>query len=89
MGDTASPLDSLNFADLEASLAGNQSNAGNPGSGGFTKDPLSGGGAGSRNSAPPVQSLDFILDIPLKITVDSGHSSACPRLSHRTFQVRW
>lgn len=82
MADTSSPLDNMNFADIEASLAGAQTGAPGKGEGSsFTKDPLagsSGGGAG-RVNAPPVQSLDFILDIPLKITVELGRSRMAVR----------
>ncbi len=32
------------------------------------------GSSAPKNSGPPVQSLDFILDIPLKLTVELGRS---------------
>lgn len=42
------------------------------GQGGFTSAQTP--PAGGRISAPPVQSLDFILDIPLKITAELGRT---------------
>ncbi len=43
--------------------------------------PAEGGGAAApaRTGAPPVQSLDFILDVPLKVTVELGRSKMAIR----------
>ncbi|MBL7716718.1 MAG: flagellar motor switch protein FliN [Bdellovibrionales bacterium] len=35
--------------------------------------------SGGRQAAPPVQSLDFILDIPLKVTVELGRAKMAIR----------
>jgi flagellar motor switch protein FliN/FliY len=79
------PLDNVNLGAIGATLsaAGSQAASGaaidgQPGGPGA----MAGGGsstggapAGSpKASAPPVQSLDFILDIPLKVTVELGRS---------------
>lgn len=72
----ASPLGEVNMGDLGAALAA----AGTSGAGAdFT--PAAGGGApAAKASAPaPVQSLDFILDIPLKVTVELGRTKMAIR----------
>ena len=68
MNEQASPLDAIGGSDLGAALT----NAVN--------QPVSAPGAGGAGSTAPaapkavgnVQSLDFILDIPLKVTVELG-----------------
>jgi len=87
----ASPLGDVNMGDIGAALAaaGSQAAASMPAdspNGG----PL-GGGAGAQAgggaqgapqnkiSGQPVQSLDFILDIPLKVTVELGRSKMAIR----------
>ena len=37
------------------------------------------GGSAAKGSAPPLQSLDFILDIPLKVTAELGRSKMAIR----------
>ncbi len=89
------PLDNVNLGDIGAALAAAGSQApidaqpGGPGAamggmgGAAAANP--GGGApagapmGGAKSAPPVQSLDFILDIPLKVTVELGRTKMAIR----------
>jgi len=80
--EAASPLGDANIGDIGAALAaaGNQAAAGAPAEG------AGGGGAAEgashpmpKPSAGPVQSLDFILDIPLKVTVELGRSKMAIR----------
>jgi len=77
----ASPLGDVKMGDIGAALAAAGSQAtdgaagGAPGAGGIA-------GAGSSNSQGgglQVQSLDFILDIPLKVTVELGRSKMAIR----------
>jgi flagellar motor switch protein FliN len=71
----------MNMADISAALAsvaGAPADSPAPGSGGLS----SGGGApgpGKAIAAAPVQSLDFILDIPLKVTVELGRTKMAIR----------
>lgn len=81
----ASPLGDLNINDIGAALAaaGSQAVEG-PGGGAAGHGPSGGashGGVagGARSAAPAVQSLDFILDIPLKVTVELGRSKMAIR----------
>jgi flagellar motor switch protein FliN/FliY len=60
-----------NVADLGAALQG----AGAPEGGGAPQ----GGGAARNSASSAVQSLDFILDIPLKVTVELGRSKMAVR----------
>jgi flagellar motor switch protein FliN/FliY len=70
MADSAaSPLGNMNLGDLGNALAGAQGGAGDP----------SAGGAGMKGNTPPLQSLDFILDIPLKVTAELGRSKMAIR----------
>lgn len=76
---SASPLGDINMGDIGAALAA----AGAPSAHGGGSAEGAGGGAhagapGARN-APSVQSLDFILDIPLKVTVELGRSKMAIR----------
>jgi len=80
MEQAASPLGDVNMGDIGAALAaagtqsadsGAQSGAGAAGGAGSKAQ---GGGA-----ALQVQSLDFILDIPLKLTVELGRSKMAIR----------
>jgi flagellar motor switch/type III secretory pathway protein FliN len=63
-----------NVADLGAALQGAADGAGAP---------ASGGAARNNSASSAVQSLDFILDIPLKVTVELGRS----KMAVRTFEV--
>jgi len=84
----ASPLGDVNMGDIGAALAAAGSQAAD---GGATQNgaPASasagtpGGNAASRGTVPggtqAVQSLDFILDIPLKVTVELGRSKMAIR----------
>src|SRR5690242_12169640 len=81
----ASPLGEMNMGDIGAALAAAGSQAsnmdapsGNPG-GMQAPGGAPGGGQAAKNAAPPVQSLDFILDIPLKVTVELGRSKMAIR----------
>ncbi len=80
----AAPLSNVNPADLGAALAaaGAQASAGAPGAGAPTDAPAGAGAAGASSGvgvSHPVQSLDFILDIPLKVTVELGRSKMAIR----------
>jgi len=68
---TASPLG--NMGDIGAALAaaGAPAQAGSPAAAHPTGE--------HKHSGPPVQSLDFILDIPLKVTVELGRSKMAIR----------
>ena len=69
-------LGGMDMNDLGAALAGaGATGAADPGAG-------SGGqqsAAARAASAPPVQSLDFILDIPLRVTVELGRAKLAIR----------
>jgi flagellar motor switch protein FliN len=70
---SSSPLGDVNMGDIGAALAASGSQSASDGGG------MLGGGGSQRISAPPVQSLDFILDIPLKVTVELGRSKMAIR----------
>lgn len=74
MSDSAaSPLGDINMNDIGAALAAAGTQGGVEASG-------QGAGAQSaRNAGASVQSLDFILDIPLKLTVELGRSKMAIR----------
>src|SRR5437868_4226160 len=84
MSEQASPLGDVNMSDIGAALAAAGTGAAADGqgammggaAGGDGHSAASGGGMPSqaRGPAPQVQSLDFILDIPLKVTVELGRS---------------
>lgn len=77
MTDT-SPLGDINLTDIGASLAAaSAQGAGEmpgPGAGAGGGASAPGGGTASRGHSSPMQSLDFILDIPLKVTVELGRA---------------
>jgi flagellar motor switch protein FliN len=79
----ASPLEGVNIGDIGAALAAAGSQAAempNPGPGGAGQGgQMSGGMPGPKSNTAPVQSLDFILDIPLKVTVELGRSKMAIR----------
>ncbi len=82
----ASPLEGVNIGDIGAALAAAGSQAAempNPGGGmgghGGTLSGAPGGMPGPKAGTAPVQSLDFILDIPLKVTVELGRSKMAIR----------
>ena len=82
MNESASPLGDVNMADIGASLAAAGSQAQSPAgpNGGPLGGPLGGpSSSGSQKPSAPVQSLDFILDIPLKVTVELGRSKMAIR----------
>ena len=67
--DAAGALGDGNIGDIGAAIAAaGASNRADSGASGV------GGGSAARSSSPPVQSLDFILDIPLKITAELGRA---------------
>ncbi|MGZ3687735.1 MAG: flagellar motor switch protein FliN [Bdellovibrionota bacterium] len=79
----ASPLGEVNMGDIGAALAAGAT-GGAPDMGGAGE--AAGGAAGgasvpaqNKAGAPPVQSLDFILDIPLKVTVELGRAKMAIR----------
>jgi flagellar motor switch protein FliN len=83
---TASPLGDVNMGDIGAALAAAGSQASAPASDSPNGGQLGGasGGAGATGGAQAksgqaVQSLDFILDIPLKVTVELGRSKMAIR----------
>ncbi len=81
MADAASsPLGDLNLGDIGAALtsAGGQGIA-DSGGGGAHSGGAAGGNQGHKGNSPSVQSLDFILDIPLKITAELGRSKMAVR----------
>lgn len=81
----ASPLGNVNMESMGAALAaGPGAMGGDPGgmaAGGMGGGMMPGGGANQaqRGPAPAVQSLDFILDIPLKVTVELGRAKMAIR----------
>ncbi|HUP55846.1 MAG TPA: flagellar motor switch protein FliN [Bdellovibrionota bacterium] len=80
--EAASPLGDANIGDIGAALAAANLPASGPpegaaGGGGAAEGA---GQASAPRAAPgPVQSLDFILDIPLKVTVELGRSKMAIR----------
>jgi flagellar motor switch protein FliN/FliY len=78
-----SPLGDVNMGDIGAALAqaGAQAADPNAASGGGAGGGAQAGGAGQKagGSSQAVQSLDFILDIPLKVTVELGRSKMAIR----------
>ena len=88
MNEPAGPLGDVNMGDIGAALAAAGSQAtpmespnGGQLSGGAPSSSAAGAGAGAgaKSSGQPVQSLDFILDIPLKVTVELGRSKMAIR----------
>ncbi len=75
----ASPLGDVNLGDIGAALAAAGAQTGAADGGGAHSIGGAGGAGANRMSAPPIQSLDFILDIPLKITVELGRSKMAIR----------
>jgi flagellar motor switch protein FliN len=81
MSESTSPLGDVSMSNIGAALAAASAPASNPGAGsGIGDDAGSSGGAPARGASPAsVQSLDFILDIPLKVTVELGRSKMAIR----------
>jgi flagellar motor switch protein FliN/FliY len=85
MNETAGPLGDVNMGDIGAALAAAGSQAAAPAespNGGQLGGSAQGAGSGApaqKASSAPVQSLDFILDIPLKVTVELGRSKMAIR----------
>ena len=87
MNEPASPLGDVNMGDIGAALAAAGSQAAAPPAADSPNGgPIGGAPAGAAAGAPgaktapqPVQSLDFILDIPLKVTVELGRSKMAIR----------
>ena len=78
----ASGLGDLNLGEIGAALAsaGAQGVPGDAGHGPAGAGGSPGGaGAGAKAAGPPIQSLDFILDIPLKVTAELGRSKMAIR----------
>lgn len=81
---TASPLSGVDMGDISAALGAQGAPADDPGAGGADApggaagggaSAGAGGAAGAAAGKPAnVQSLDFILDIPLVVTVELGRS---------------
>jgi len=73
----ASPLGDMNIGDIGAALAAAGSQAAPDQAGAPGAASPNGGGLpsqGQNRASAPVQSLDFILDIPLRVTVELGRS---------------
>ncbi len=68
LGDIGSAFEATSGAENSDSSRGSQGQGG--------AGPSAGG---NRGNAPPVQSLDFILDIPLKVTAELGRSKMAVR----------
>jgi flagellar motor switch protein FliN/FliY len=84
MNESGGALGDVNMGDIGAALAAAGSEAQNSGPNGGAFSTGSGAGAGApasghKNASQPVQSLDFILDIPLKVTVELGRSKMAIR----------
>ncbi len=69
-----SPLGDVNMADIGAALAAAGAPASNAGAAGAEGAPGAGSQGAPKAPKAPVQSLDFILDIPLKVSVELGRS---------------
>jgi flagellar motor switch protein FliN/FliY len=77
---STSPLGDINMNDIGAALASAGAQAmGAPGGASQDGAPAGGGAPAGRGAAPSVQSLDFILDIPLKVTVELGRTKMAIR----------
>lgn len=77
-----SPLGDVNMGDIGAALAAAGTEAAAPASspnGGALGGGAAGGATGAKAQGQAVQSLDFILDIPLKVTVELGRSKMAIR----------
>lgn len=70
----ASPLGNVNMSNVGAAFAAGAAGGAMGGDAG-----AAGQGGASRAHAPAVQSLDFILDIPLKVTVELGRAKMAIR----------
>lgn len=68
-------LGGMDMGDLGGALAGGAMDAPQAAASGGAAPAAAGG----RQAAPPVQSLDFILDIPLKVTVELGRAKMAIR----------
>lgn len=77
----SSPLGDIDLGGIGAAFSAAGGAADSSGSSGFSQGFGGGsnGNAGTRGNSPPVQSLDFILDIPLKITAELGRSKMAIR----------
>ena len=78
----ASPLGGMEMGDIGAALAAAGSQAAQMPPGWAPQGMGGAAGAGEAGPKPgsaPVQSLDFILDIPLKVTVELGRSKMAIR----------
>lgn len=73
----ASPLGNVNMSNVGAAFAAGA--AGGAGAVGGGDAGAAGQGGAARAHAPAVQSLDFILDIPLKVTVELGRAKMAIR----------
>jgi flagellar motor switch protein FliN/FliY len=79
----ASPLGGMDIGDIGAAFAAGAAAAPGSAPGGASAAPggAAAGASGdpSKQTGPQVQSLDFILDIPLKVTVELGRSKMAIR----------
>jgi flagellar motor switch protein FliN len=64
MSDTAKELGEMKLGSTASSGSSSSQRSGSSQS----------SGSAARGSAPPIQSLDFILDVPLKVTVELGRA---------------
>lgn len=81
MNDTAnSPLEEMDPSQSAAVFeAAATQPAGDAGAGGQAGGGASGNAKAKKAAVPQIQSLDFILDIPLKVTVELGRSKMAIR----------
>lgn len=83
MEQAAAPAGEANMGDIGAALAaaGSQTadGGGAPGAGGAGGAAAGAAPKSQGGGSPAVQSLDFILDIPLKVTVELGRSKMAIR----------
>jgi len=76
MSDTAKNVGEVNLGSGGASAPSGSGSGSRSGSSASGRGTGSGSASGSaaRVSSPPIQSLDFILDVPLKVTVELGRA---------------
>jgi flagellar motor switch protein FliN/FliY len=80
MAESASPLGEMNMGDIGAAFASAASPGGDSGGApSFAPAQAAGASPGAKASGPAVQSLDFILDVPLRITAELGRSKMAIR----------
>jgi len=79
MDQATSPLGDINMGDIGAALAAAGSASSDNAMGGDGGPAGHSGAPAGKGAAASVQSLDFILDIPLKVTVELGRTKMAIR----------